>query len=479
MRAVILATSTITGMGPLLLYRPSCLLHIADKPIIFYVMELLSELGIKKCDLFISEFANLVEEQVGDGRRWGMEITVYLIRNSMLPFEVLAPTAIGWKNERILLGVGDCLPALKKEDLEDPSLFVFPDNTWTGWGVIPSEMLTNCASTTRLEEIPKCLDLPWQVVNSDLSTKTLLNLKQSNEHVLKQESRYSKLATARQVEPQIWISRAVSMRKSTNIVAPVFIGENCQLMEDVQIGPNAIIESHCIIDKGSKVQNAIVCQRSYVGEGLSINDCIVDRNALIDLALDTHIHVRDDFILSSLTTPRMHHYPLLFLEQLSALFLLIVFSPILLVMYLKYPMKSHPFLKLPAKRDPAQWKTFNWYYFEMPEDPAKQSPLALFFQRFSVLINIVQGDVHFVGVAPRDIKDTLNLPLDRQNLYLKSKIGLITLSNLDNGPNAKPDEQYASETYYAVHMSPSFDLKLSLRWFFSKVRAVYGFLVRR
>lgn len=473
MRAVILATSTITGMGPLLRYRPSCLLHIADKPILFYVMEFLSNQGIKTCNLFISEFAHDVEELVGDGRRWGLEINIYLIRDASLPFEVLAPTAIGWKNENVLFGVGDCLPEFASEDFKQPELFFFPDDTWTGWGVIPSDLLAPLSSSTTIEEIPRHLSLVKKIVDVDLSTKTLLDLKLSNEHVLKAESKYSKLATARMVDPHIWISRAVSMRKSTNIVPPVFIGENCQLLENVTIGPNAVIENHCIIDKGSTIQNSIVCQRSYVGEGLSINDCIVDRNTLIDLALDTHVVIRDDFLLSSLSTPAMHNYPFFFIERICALFLLILFSPLLLIMYLLYPLKSHYFLKIPTSNDPSQWETFDWYYFEMPERP---SPFGTFFQRFSVLINIIQGDVHFVGVAPRSIKDALNLPLDRQNLYLKSKIGLITLSNLDNGPYATADEQYASEIYYAIHMSTGFDLKLMFRWIMSKFKGFLQYL---
>lgn len=473
MRAVILATSTLTGMGPLLRYRPSCLLHIADKPILFYVMELLHKEKIGSCDLFISEFASKIEDMIGDGRRWGIDITIYLIRDSMLPFEVLAPTAMGWKQENVLFGFGDCLPDLNNEDLHEPVLFYHEDGTWTGWGIIPSSQLAQFSSNSTIEDIPNQLHIPKKVVKTSLSTKTLTDLKNSNENILKSETDHTKLSTARMVEPQIWISRAVSMRKSTNIVPPAFIGENCQLMDNVQIGPNAVIESHCIIDKGSTVQNSIVCQRSYVGEGLSIHDCIVDRNTLIDLALDTHIRIRDDFILSSLATPSLRNYPIFFLERVIALILIVILSPVLLLMYLVYPLKSHSFLKIPASKDPVRWETFNWHYFEMPENP---SSLGSFFQRFSVLINIMQGDVHFVGVAPRSLKDALNLPLDRQNLYLKSKIGLITLSNLDHGPAATPDEQYASEIYYAIHMSTGFDLKLIMRWIKSKIKMIIKFL---
>lgn len=466
MRAVILATSTLTGMGPLLRYRPSCLLRIADKPILFYVMEFLSHKKIAACNLFISDFANHVEEQVGDGRRWGIDITIYLIRDPTLPFEVLAPTAIGWKKEMVLLGVGDCLPEFEEEDLNEPALFFLPDGRWTGWGVIPSDLLATFSSAEPFEELPNRLaSLPRKVINNDLSTQTLLELKQSNQRVLSHT--HSKLSTARMVNPHVWISRAVSLRKTTNIIAPAFIGEHCQLCDNVQIGPNAVIESHCMIDEGSTVMNSVVCQNSYVGEGLSINECIVDRNTLIDLALDTHIHIRDDFILSNLATKKKwRYYPILFFVRFLAALLLIICSPIFLLMWLIYPLRSHSFLKIPASKDPTKWQTFDWYYFDVPPDG---STIGKWFQRLSVLYSVLKGDVHFVGVAPRSVKDVLNLPLDRQNLYLKSKVGFITLSNLDNGPYATADEQYASEIYYAVHMSARYDLKLIFRWIKSKI----------
>ena len=87
-----------------------------------------------------------------------------------------------------------------------------------------------------------------------------------------------------------------------------------------------------------------------------------------------------------------------------------------------------------------------------------------FFKRIRTLINIIKGDVHFVGVTARSIEDARKLPPDWQKLYLKSKVGLITLADLDYGMYPTGDELYAAETYYAIHMNMWFDIKLCFRW---------------
>ena len=101
----------------------------------------------------------------------------------------------------------------------------------------------------------------------------------------------------------------------------------------------------------------------------------------------------------------------------------------------------------------------------------------IFFSRIPLLLNIIQGDVHFVGVVPRSIKDTKTLPPDWQKLYLQSKVGLITLANLDHGNYPTGDDLYASETYYAINMGLWYDIKLCFRWFKKKI--VSPFLRRK
>ena len=88
--------------------------------------------------------------------------------------------------------------------------------------------------------------------------------------------------------------------------------------------------------------------------------------------------------------------------------------------------------------------------------------MAHFFRHYPLLKEIVKGKVHFIGSTPRSIKEIEAMPSDWRALYLTSRLGLITLADLDKGDTE--DERYASDAYYAVHRNFLFDVKCFFRW---------------
>src|SRR5688572_28197316 len=99
MRAVIIATGYKPGFSSLLHYRPSPLLHVADKPILFHILDFLAELKIKQCDISLSHLPYMIEESLQDGSRWGLTITYHLSRNPYTPFQILQPATHNWGDE--------------------------------------------------------------------------------------------------------------------------------------------------------------------------------------------------------------------------------------------------------------------------------------------------------------------------------------------------------------------------------------------
>jgi len=100
MKAVILATGHCPGMDPLISYRPTPLLNVADKPIIFYIIEFLVQKGIRNIDLVISHLPEQIEEKLDDGKRWGAEICYHLAKDPNYPFSV--PPALHHKFRDLL-----------------------------------------------------------------------------------------------------------------------------------------------------------------------------------------------------------------------------------------------------------------------------------------------------------------------------------------------------------------------------------------
>lgn len=476
MRAIINATGYRAEMEPIVSYRPTPLLHVVDKPILFHIIEFLVQEGVTEFHFILSHFPQMIEDKVGDGTRWGINITYHLAKDPLYPFTAIRPFIEDWGNEIVLLGTGDCLPQLGTNILEKnftdttPILWIDSARQWLNWAIIPANQITGVPSDTREENFITRLKTNSRFIKTHkyLSTRTFADLKQTNLKLISHPS--SDLlfpATVRMVEPLIWISRGASIHPTAKIIPPVFIGENSQIKEASQIGPDAVIENDCIIDNQSLIEDALICQHSYVGEALEISNSIVDRSLLINLSLGANITVHDEFIISEMTHISIKKTVYYTFEKICAFLSLIVLSPIYLIMMLTHRVTKESVLKLPASQDQEDWISCDLNQFT-PKKNNSENVFQKKFKSLPKLLNILKGDLHFIGVDPKPISEVEKLPTDWRKLFLQSKNGLISLSYLDNGENPTPDDQYASEAYYTVHGTILYDLKLLFRWIFKK-----------
>lgn len=470
MRAVLIATGYRIGLEPLIQHRPSPLIKIVDKPILVHIVEYLVKQGLQRFDVVLNHLPQKIEYVLGEGKRWGIEIIFHLARDCHHPFAPLKPILKKWGSERVILGQGDCLPRFGKDPFQGgedtPILFYSPSKEWTGWGIIPANLLNEMPQETTVENLPSKISTQCAIttVHPFLSTQSFDTILHSNFRFISQSSHTGIYPSdAHMVELDVWIGHAVSLHPGIKIQPPIFIGENCQIKEDVHLGPNAIIEDHCIIDKGSTIRYSLISRKSYVGEGLTIHNSIVDRNLLVNLSHHSVVAIQDDFILSELTPPPFWNYPFKWLERFFALLLIALLTPFYLLMKISCIIKKTEMLQLPAADDKDLWKTFEWLHF-VPKNEAKPTHWQEIFLRLPVLLNVVRGQVHFVGVSPRTKEETLLLPQDWRKLYLKSKVGLISLAGLDVSSTVTPDDVYAAEAYYTTHMGLRFDITLLFRW---------------
>lgn len=453
MRAVIVATGDNTLLRPLTYHLPSGLTRVLDKPMLEHMIEHLQPFGVQNYEIILHHKPEMIEELLGEGKRWGVHITYHLARESDKPFDCITPLIESWSEEYVLLGSSDILPDI-------PNLFTsttyYTDKKkeWTGWAYLQKNELFSCSFKN------SCPSKQCEIL---ASAKTLKHLQQSNLKAITSKE-LEPPGTAKKLKKGLWVSRASSIDPTAKLIPPVFIGENCQVGSMAIIGPNAVIENHSVVGGGSEIKNSLICQRSFVGEGLFIQESIVDRSKLINTSLKSQITIPDSFILGDLRPARFKRSVLRFLSFLTAANLFLLFLPLITYLYFTRKIKRERILKIPTSQDKILWKTCALYVFRDTDHYNETSLSRRFLHRLPLLINVMKGDLHFTGLYPRTPEEVENLHPDWRRIYLSAQAGIITLADVELDEEADPQEIFATEAYYCLRQGFFFELQLCLRW---------------
>lgn len=502
MIALIIAPGVNPGLEALNKHYPSPLLPLVDRPFIQHMVEFLIREGVTRFDFVLSHLPEKMEELLGDGSRWGSEFRFHLAQDPLLPYETLKTIEFD-ADESILLAHGDRLPQINlaktvkasEENPAGPTFWLTPTDAdtrqpdWTGWTWIPGKFIRDLPS--RLDEeglkahFLSLADGKEIRINVEkqLSVQTFEKLLASHRTLLDKDFPELTLKS-REAENGIWLSRNVSLHPTTRLIPPVYINEDCRISSGIKLGPHATIGSGSVLDSGCFVENAAIFPNTYVGDGLELKDVLVDKNRLINVRHNTAVSISENFILGGVSASNLGFRFRTAVSQTAAVALLLLLWPLLLVapLFLKVFRRGPAIFKkqavrLPTQSDDAFWQPFSFFSFVPHDtslvdksDKSKPGGLRHFLLQFApALFSIARGHLHFVGVRPRSREEIETLNSDWQDLYLKSKAGIITEAYINYGDHPSEDEIYTSEVFYASTSGMGHDFKL----FFTYVRRLF------
>ncbi len=161
MKALVLAGGSGSRLRPITYTSAKQLVPVANKPVLFYVLEAIAETGIRDVGIVVGMTANSIRAAVGDGRRFGLNIT-YITQLEPLGLAhavIVARDYLGADDFVMYLGdnfiVGGIKPIIDEfiSGRPDAQIMLTPVADPRQFGVVE---LNEAGDVIRLEEKPAC-----------------------------------------------------------------------------------------------------------------------------------------------------------------------------------------------------------------------------------------------------------------------------------------------------------------------------------
>jgi NDP-sugar pyrophosphorylase family protein len=488
MKAVIIATGYAPSLVGLTKSVSAEMLPLLDRPFLQHVVESLINRGVSSIDFIINEHAHVIEDLFSSGQRWGSEFKYHLCKDPERPFELLknilamdSSSCIIVYGNRLAPSNADCLAKFK--DTKN-CLTVWKDgdkDVFAGIAKLSSEICSQIDDNISLDYFETKLleldDVEKVDVDEPLFMDSYSNYLKCTSKVMTSDS--DRLIISGKVKDEaIWISRNVILHPTAKLIPPVFLGQDCKISGKCVLGPNVVVSDGTIIDEKTSIKNSIILDNSYVGEGLELEDVVIDKSLLVNARHNSVLNIPDPYILGNLSDQSLKFVFYRLFVRLFALSLLVVTLPILLLTAIYLKLKgtkklfvSDEFVALPTVDDMLMWKTvriprFNVEISEQGRHHGSRRRREFFYYTIPRMIGVISGRIYCVGLAGRTVDSVEELTDDWRELDLQSKMGVISEASViyANEPNA--DELFTAEAFYSVKKCFKHDLKLFFTYIF-------------
>ncbi len=437
---------------------------MAEKPMLQHVLEKLVRLGCTRVAVVHGDEPQSAQALLGDGQRWGCEITHHYAAAGPRPLQPL--TGVITDQEQIyVLAATDTLP-LSDPDISAAFVACQGDGKnlrWTGWAALPADRMRALAQTAA-SEADLCslvMDAATSPANIVLTTACISSSSVASAlkslPILLAQTAATQTIGRRPRKPGLWIGNGSHIHPSARLHLPVFLGNNVLIGENTEIGPNAMIGDGCVVDQGSLVKNSILLAGTYAGGGLEVRHSLLAGNHLVNDALGVSVRIADPGILSSINRSKADHPAGNHSQRLLALLLWLMLTPLEILLRGRSPV-SKSAAKATLARYAAATQRFGSFEarFSRTHEDIYAGVAGAWTKHFLTtflpgLQDAVSGRVALVGLQPRTVDEIMSLPEYWQRLYRNGRAGLVGESLLLGLEGASVEMRFAGD---ALSSSP-------------------------
>lgn len=315
-------------LRPLTCNIPKPMMPILDKPIMEYTIELLKNSGIKDIAVTLQYLPDEIIRYFGDGKDFGVNIR-YFIEEFPLGTAGSIKNVEEYIDDTFIVISGDALTdidlikaiehhnqknafvtvVLKKVSipleygvvvtnkdgqiaafLEKPSWSeVFSDKANTGIYIIEPEVFNFIEKNQKCDfsndlfpmllHMNKCIygyvaEGYWcDIGNINQYMRCQYDVLKGNVKVNIKGQKY---------KDEIWIGDNCEICSTARIISPAFIGNNCSIYDNVEIGPYSILGKSNIVSNNSVIRRSIIFDNCYIGSNAEIKGGVISNKVQLE-----------------------------------------------------------------------------------------------------------------------------------------------------------------------------------------------------
>ncbi|MBM4200533.1 MAG: NDP-sugar synthase [Gammaproteobacteria bacterium] len=478
---IVLADRCGGELRPLTDRYPVALLPIAAKPLLVHCIEDVGMAGLRDLTLVVSEHADLIRREIGNGARWGLRIDYLSSRGEETPLDLLRRLNLPVHQSRLVLR-GDLLraPCLKGFLDAQPA-----ESTRAAW----LEFSDARAGAVHLP--PGCPDvavarLAWQAGEAgtippvsgtgaapEVYHSAIADL--ASYHRANLDAACGRVPglrlPGRQVAVGLNVGRhsKVSPRSLRQGVA--LIGSDTRVDARAKLHGEVVISDEVLVDQDADIQDSVILPNTYIGQLVDIRNAIVCGADILRIDTGAQLHVNDTFLVADLDRHGNADYLMRPLNRLTGVVLLTASLPL-------WPIAAGLAL-LQQPRQPVVRHRLRGNRIELNEFGIRQRRTFTAFEwhcrppvlrHLPRLLAVISGDLRLVGALPVSEADAAERIEPWQREADRAPAGLIGPSQLLLPQDALEEEIILSDALYAGRRS----LRHNLSYLGLALRKLFG-----